>query len=99
MISVIENRLADIALLCRSHKVAKMYLFGSAATGKAIPNDIDFLVTFGEVPLYNYFDNYIDLKDSLESLLEKPVDLVEEKTLSNPYLIASINRTKLPVYG
>jgi len=74
----------------------ELYAFGSAGSGNFRPDsDIDLLVKFGNVDLFNYFDNYMDLKESLEELLNREVDLVEEQTLKNPILIRSINRNKM----
>ena len=60
---------------------------------------MDFLVEFDDVDLYNYFDNYMDLKESLEELFDIKVDLVEIQTLKNPILIRSIDRNKKLIYG
>jgi len=86
--------------LCRKYNVNQLYLFGSYSTGNFTPqSDIDFLVRFGEVDLYNYFDNYLELKQNLEQLLNVPVDLVEEQTVKNPFLLHSINQSKQLIYG
>jgi len=74
----------------------ELYAFDSTGSGNFRPDsDIDLLVKFGNVDLFNYFDNYMDLKESLEELLNREVDLVEEQTLKNPILIRSINRNKM----
>jgi len=86
--------------LCNKHKVTRLYLFGSFANGTPKPNsDIDFLVTFGNVDLYNYFDNYLNLRDELEKIYKRKVDLVEEQTVKNPFLLQSINQSKQLIYG
>jgi len=46
-----------------------------------------------------YFDNYMDLKENLENLFSRKVDLVEIQTLKNPILKRSINRDKVIIYG
>ena len=46
-----------------------------------------------------YFDNYMDLKEGLEDLFSRNVDLVEIQTLKNPILKRSINRDKMQLYG
>jgi len=54
-------------------------LFGSAARDKMRPDsDVDVLVDFGGPAT---FDGYFDLKDYLEGLLCRPVDLVTSKGL------------------
>jgi predicted nucleotidyltransferase len=49
--------------------------------------------------LENYFDNYIGLKNGLEKIFNRSVDLVEEKTVKNPVLRRSIDRNKKLIYG
>lgn len=86
--------------LCASHKVESLYVFGSAVKGPFKANsDYDFLVKFKYMPLEDYFENYIDLKLKLESLFDRKVDLVEEQTLQNSFLIESIEKNKVKVYG
>ena len=86
--------------LCEQHYVARLSVFGSVLTQKYNENsDIDFLVQFSGVDQNNYFDNFLDFKESLESLLGRNVDLLEEQTLKNPILIRSIERNKKLLYG
>jgi hypothetical protein len=81
--------------LCKQHFVIRLYLFGSFAKNTATEkSDIDFLVTFGNVDLYNYFDNYLDFKEKLENIYHRKIDLVEEQTVKNPFLLQSINQSK-----
>lgn len=89
-----------IKQLCETHNVDKLYLFGSATT----PNfndksDIDLLVKFKSFDLKLYFLNYINFKEKLKNLLHREIDLVEEQTLKNPYLISSIEENKELIYG
>jgi uncharacterized protein len=59
--------------------VASLALFGSAARGEmAARSDVDVLVDFSERAT---FDRYMDLKDYLEHLLGRRVDLVTMKAL------------------
>lgn len=95
-----DNKIEDLKLLCSTHHVDKMYLFGSALHENfSINSDIDFLVKFKSIDLAKYFDNYIGFKEKLEKLFERKVDLIEEQTLKNPILINSINKSKELVYG
>jgi uncharacterized protein len=41
---------------------------------------------------------YFNLKEGLEVLLRRPVDLVESGVVSNPYLKASIEASREPVF-
>ncbi len=47
----------------------------------------------------DYVNNYFGLRDSLENLFNRKVDLIEEKGLRNKYFIADVNRTKRLIYG
>ena len=51
-----------------------------------------------EIPLLEYSDNYFGLKFGLEDLLKRDIDLVEEITLTNRFLIEEIEKNKLLVY-
>lgn len=97
---IIDNNIEDLKRLCILYKVEKMYLFGSALnTTFNNKSDVDLLVKFKEIELSEYFDNYINFKQKLETLLGRQVDLLEEQTLKNPILIKSINKSKELVYG
>ncbi|QBN18383.1 nucleotidyltransferase family protein [Flavobacterium nackdongense] len=86
--------------LCETHNVDKLYLFGSATTTKFnAESDIDFLVKFKPFDLKLYFINYVDFKSKLKELLRREIDLLEEQTLKNPYLIRSIEENKELIYG
>ena len=85
---------------CKIHLVSKMYMFGSAASGTMKKNsDVDILVDFAEMDLYDYFENLLSLKEKLENIFKRPVDILEEKALKNPYLKRSIDRNKVLIYG
>jgi len=96
----LEINHTQIAELCRKYNVHQLYLFGSYAKGNFTEqSDVDFLVHFGKVDLYHYFDNYLELKESLEQLLNVPVDLLEAQTVKNPFLLHTINQSKQLIYG
>lgn len=97
---LINKHIDQLVKLCKRYKVKKLYVFGSALSDNfKTDSDIDLLVKFGDVDIFNYFDNYMDFKESLEQLLNRKVDLVEEQTLKNPILIRSINKNKKIIYG
>jgi len=98
--NLIKQHRSKLISLCKKYKVSELYVFGSVLTELFNEkSDIDFLVKFGDVELYNYFDNYMDFKESLESLFKRKVDLLETQTLKNPILRRSIDRNKMKVYG
>lgn len=90
----------QIAVLCKKYNVEQLHIFGSAVKNTMTEDsDVDILVKFKPFNLSNYFQNYMEFKNSLQNLFKRNVDLVEEQTLSNPYLIKSINQNKELIYG
>ena len=51
------------------------------------------------VAFTDYFDNYYNLKDSLQEVLGREVDLLEEQAIKNPYLRKSVDSSKMLIYG
>jgi predicted nucleotidyltransferase len=97
---IIDKNRDKILALCGKHKVARLFVFGSILTDRfKKSSDIDFVVDFEGVELYDYADNYFDLKTSLEKLLKRQVDLLEDKAIKNPYLRQSIDSSKQMIYG
>jgi uncharacterized protein len=101
MIDEIAEHRSELQALCRRFHVRRLDLFGSAARGDFDPgrSDIDFLVEFDrENPVALSLSTYLGLKDALEDLLGRPVDLVERSAMRNPYLKASIEASREPVF-
>jgi predicted nucleotidyltransferase len=97
---IVEKNMDKIRMLCEKHKVSTLFVFGSILTSKfSKKSDIDFIVDFTDVDMYNYADNYFDLKKSLEILFKREVDLLEDKAIKNPYLRLSIDSSKKLIYG
>ena len=46
----------------------------------------------------DYADNYFALVENLEKLLVKPIDLITDKSLTNPYFIESVDKTKILLF-
>lgn len=97
---LIENNIQKIVALCRKHKVNKLFVFGSILTNRFNDkSDVDLLVAFNKSEVSDYFNNYFDLKYSLEELLGREIDLLEEQTIKNPYLKKNVDATKMLIYG
>ena len=98
--NLIESNIDNVRMLCKLHKVQRLFVFGSVLSGRfQKDSDIDLIVDFQGVDLYDYADNYFDLKESLENLFQREVDLLEDKAIKNPYLRKSIDSSKVLVYG
>jgi uncharacterized protein len=98
MIAEIALHREELAELGRRFHVRRLDLFGSA-TGDdfdAKGSDLDFLVEFEPEALS--FDTYFGLKESLEALFGRSVDLVEPGAIRNPYFKESVERSREPVF-
>jgi len=100
MNAIIEKNKNQLTEYCKRFHVSKMFVFGSVTGNKfKKDSDIDLLISFSDnLPLLDYADNFFDLRDSLVALFDRKVDLLTEISLSNPYLIESINESKELVY-
>lgn len=100
MHSLIAANLNTLKQLCQYYDIKMMYLFGSACNDRFnSDSDIDILISFKDISIEKYTDNYFELHDKLEALFDRKVDLITENSLSNPYLIESIEETKQLVYA
>lgn len=96
---LLVDNMEKIKALCMTHNVKSLYAFGSVCTDRFDKNsDIDLLISFNPMGYGDYADTYFELVEKLEDLLKRPVDLVTDKSLSNPYFIESVNLTKTPLY-
>lgn len=97
---LIENNIQKIISLCKKHKVQKLFVFGSILTNRFNDHsDIDLIVNFNKAEISDYFENFFDFKYSLEDLLGREIDLLEEQTIKNPYLKRNVETTKTLIYG
>ncbi len=101
MHELVVHNLEKIAELCRRHGVKRLELFGSAARDDFDParSDVDFVVEFFLYERKGFDDVFFQLLHDLESMLGRPVDLIEIGTVRNPYMLASIRRTKRLLYA
>ncbi|WP_162054039.1 nucleotidyltransferase family protein [Pontibacter pamirensis] len=98
--NLIDSNIDKLVDLCKKHKVAKLFAFGSVVTDRfSKDSDIDLIVDFEEVDVNHYADNYFNFKFSLETLFKREVDLLEEKAIKNPFLRKSVDAKKKLVYG
>ena len=101
MNALVMQNLEKIAELCRRHGVKRLELFGSAARDDFDParSDVDFMVEFEPGPIRGSSDRYFGLARELETLLARPVDLVEVGCVRNPIVASYIERDKVRVYA
>lgn len=101
MSALLEAKRNEIAAICRRRRVRRLELFGSAARGAfdAQTSDLDFLVEFLPLGSGERADAYFGLLEDLEALLQRPVDLVMLRAISNPYFRRSIEQTREVLYA
>lgn len=86
--------------LCKRYSVKSLYAFGSVLTPQFnSSSDVDLLVEFDSVEVDTYADNYYALKEALQNLFDRHVDLLENQALQNPLFIEALDAQKILVYG
>ena len=96
---LLETYKDQIQRLCENHKVRTLYFFGSVNTTRFNKDsDVDLMVDFETNDPFEYTDNYFDLKFELERILNRSIDLLESKTLKNPFLKENIDKSKILIY-
>jgi uncharacterized protein len=85
--------------LCRKWKVRELALFGSVLRDDFRPDsDVDVLVTFQDDAPWSLWD-LLDMRAELQELFGREIDLVEERSLHNPFRRRSILRSKEVIYA
>lgn len=101
MHELIEAKRAAIEELCRALSVRRLDLFGSAVGDSfdVEASDVDVLVDFDAGPGFDYFGTYFDLKEGLERILGRRVDLVSATSIRNPYFKQQVLDTRELLYA
>jgi uncharacterized protein len=97
---ILEDNADKIKELCKMYNVKSLFAFGSVCTDKFNDqSDIDLLIAFNSMDYGDYADSFFGIADKFEELFNRPVDLITDKSLSNPYFINSLNQSKTLIYG
>jgi uncharacterized protein len=95
-----EKNIKRIKQLCKEYRVKNFSVFGSVLTDSfSSESDIDFVVDFDENDPIKYTDLYFQLKEKLEQLLKRQIDLIEERGIKNSFFRKEINESKIVLYG
>ena len=95
----LDSHIDEINMLCANHKVRQLFAFGSVLNSEFhIDSDVDLVVDFNTTDPFEYAENYFGLKFALQELLNRQIDLLEQKALKNKYLVESINHSKKVLY-
>lgn len=100
MIAELFEKRTEIQGICARYPVQRLAVFGSAAGGAYDPqsSDIDFLVQLEPVSPVQYKRAYFGLLGDLERLLGRPVDLITESSIQNPYFRSEVQRSGENIY-
>ncbi|MDI6450069.1 nucleotidyltransferase family protein [Anaerobaca lacustris] len=97
-----EDRREELTQLCRDFCVKRLDVFGSAARHERFdPNrsDIDLLVEFEPMEPVDHAKAYFGLLAALQDLYGRPIDLLEIRAVTNPYLLESITKQRRQIYA
>lgn len=97
--NILNQHIAQINRLCEINKVSTLFAFGSVTTNKfGADSDIDLVVEIDDNDPISYSDKYFNFKFQLEEILNRQVDLLEQKAIRNRFLKSEIDRTKVQIY-
>lgn len=97
---IVELKRDEIAALCRRLAVHRLDVFGSATSEEfdVEHSDVDVLVEF-QTDVVGGLGRYFDLKDGLELILGRPVDVLSARSIRNPYFEAEVRATRERLYA
>lgn len=100
MNKLLENKKEELQSICKLMNVKTLYAFGSVVSDRFNESsDIDFLLSFPtNLSVEEYMENYFALHYKLREIFDRDIELITERTLSNPYFIESVNETKQLIY-
>jgi len=97
---IITDNIHQIRNICDRQHIQTLFAFGSVCNDSFNEaSDIDLLVSFKPLSYGDYADNYFQTAEMFENVFKRPVDLVTDKSLKNPYFINSVNQSKVLLYG
>lgn len=95
-----DKNIDHIKKLCKKYRVRTFSAFGSVNRDDFNDDsDVDFVVDFDENDPFKYTDLYFGLKENLEDLLKRQIDLVEERGIKNRFFKKELDETKVLIYG
>ena len=97
---ILAEKKSDLRRLCKLLKIERLFAFGSVVTGNfRDDSDLDFLISFAkDLSPEEYADNFLSLHYKLREIFGREIDVITERSLSNPYFIESINVSKELIY-
>jgi hypothetical protein len=99
--SVLYGNRERIAELCKVHHIKRLSAFGSVCRTDCSPtSDINLLYAFDEQALAyeEYAEHFLAFVQDMQSLTQRPIDLVSEAALWNPYFRQTVESTSAVLY-
>ncbi len=100
MNTLITSHQKEIAAICKSNGVKRLFAFGSVVGNKfnTETSDIDLYVEVSETDPVKKGNYILNIYEAFEKLFNRKVDLLTAKSLRNPILKEAIDETKVLVY-
>ena len=95
----IEKIKPEIERVCRRLPVKRLGIFGSALSRDfSQTSDVDVLVIFDSGENVDLFEKYFELKERLEEIFKREVDLVIDRAFRNPIFRETVDKTRTIIY-
>ena len=97
----LASHLPAIARLCQRYGIARLELFGSAASGmfEAGRSDFDFLYELDLNVAGSPLQRFVEFSNALANELGAPIDLINPRYIRNKYFAAEVEQSRMPIYG
>ena len=97
---LLTEKLEPLRELCERYGVERLELFGSAAKGAFDPksSDIDLIAHFRNRRQGDYAARFLAFAEAAEALLQRPVDILTEAMISNPYFKQDVDESRITLY-
>ncbi len=97
---VSDLKTKELEQACEDFQVKELYVFGSVVSGEISQHsDLDFLVLFNRSGFEGAFDQFMGLKERLEKIYGRPVDLIHLKKFRNPLFEEEVHKSKTLLYA
>jgi uncharacterized protein len=97
--AAVEIQKGVIEAFCRKWQIDEFSLFGSVLRDDFSPeSDIDVLIEFSKQADWSLYE-WVEMKEELESLFDRKVDLVSKEGLKNPFRRKAILSSREVLYA
>lgn len=98
--NILNQHIDQIRKLCELNNVSALFAFGSVITDNfKQESDIDLIVEIEDNDPISYSDKYFNIKFSIQDILKRKIDLLEQKAIRNGFIKSEIDKTKVQIYG